>query len=95
MGKLNAQDVDVAALQALLESEGIDLELVSGPAEAAVTARPGQRQQSDLETVYAGGWIECPAAWALAKKLGISVQAMGAVLEHLNVKVRNCGLGCF
>ena len=95
MSKLYAEDIDLGALQVFLESEGIDLELVSAPDEAAVGARPGDRKQGDLETIYAGGWIECPAAWALAQKLGISVQAMGSVLDHLDVKVRNCGLGCF
>lgn len=95
MSKLYAQDIDAASLQAMLESEGIALELTSDLADAAATIRTGDRQQCDLETIYAGGWIECPAAWALAQKLAISVQNMGALLTHLNVKVRNCGLGCF
>ena len=95
MSKLFADNVDTTALEAMLESEGIALELTTNPGEAAATIRPGDREQCDLETICAGGWIECPAAWALAQKLGISVQAMGAVLERLNVKVRNCGLGCF
>jgi hypothetical protein len=92
MSTLHAQDIDADALQALLDAEGIELGLA---ADAAVTVRPGERQQSDMETVYAGGWIECPTAWALAQKLGIPVQKMGVLLEHLKVKVRNCGLGCF
>ena len=95
MRKLHAQDIDVAALQAVLEAEAIGLELTADSAGAAATIRPGERAQSDVDTIYAGGWIECPTAWALAQKLGISVQQMGVLLTHLNVKVRNCGLGCF
>ena len=95
MNKLCAQDIDVAALGVLLTSEGIELELVADAADATATVRPGDRQKSDAETIYGGGWIECPTAWALAQKLGISVQNMGVLLAHLNVKVRNCGLGCF
>ena len=95
MNKLCPQDIDVAALRALLTAEGIELELVADTADAAVTVRPGDRQKSDMGTIHAGGWIECPTAWALAQKLGVSVQNMGVLLAHLNVKVRNCGLGCF
>ena len=95
MSKLFVQDIDIAALQALLRAEAIDLELTADAAGASATVRPGDRAQSDLDTIYAGGWIECPTAWALAKKLGVSVQQMGVLLARLNVKVRNCGLGCF
>lgn len=95
MSKLFAQDVDLVALQALLDSEAMALELTDDVAGAAVTVRPGDRKQSDMETIYAGGWIECPTAWAIAQKLALPVQKMGVLLTHLNVKVRNCGLGCF
>ena len=95
MNKLYADNIDTASLQAMLESEGIALELTADSADAAATIQTGDRQQCELETIYVGGWIECPAAWALAQKLAISVQNMGALLAHLNVKVRNCGLGCF
>jgi len=95
MSKVHACDIDTDALQRLLTAEEIGLELTSDAAAAAATLQPGERQQSDLSTIYTGGWIECPTAWALAQRLGISVQKMGVLLEHLNVKVRHCGLGCF
>jgi len=95
MSKLYTDSIDTVALQAVLDAESIHLELTTDAASADVTVRPGDREQCDADTILAGGWIECPAAWAMAQKLGISVQHMGVLLSHLNVKVRNCGLGCF
>jgi hypothetical protein len=95
MKKLYTDRIDTAALQAILDVDAIDLELTSNVADADVTVRLGDREPCDPETICAGGWIECPAAWAMAQKLGISVPNMGTLLAHLNVKVRNCGLGCF
>ena len=50
---------------------------------------------SDLTTIYAGGSIACATAFELAAKLGISQTKMGKLLDHLDVRVRHCQLGCF
>ena len=51
--------------------------------------------ESDASNLQAGGWIACPVAWQLARKLGTSTAKVGALMEFLDVKIRKCALGCF
>jgi len=83
-------------LARFFEAESIDLSAVAG-GSASVTIAPSgpERRESDLETLYAGGWISCTDGRALATKLGIDAGDVGKILDHLNVKVRACVLGCF
>ncbi len=62
---------------------------------AALTIRQEAGRQSDMDVLYADGWIACETARATADRLDIALPAMGELLELLNVKVRQCGLGCF
>ena len=39
--------------------------------------------------------IDCAQALAIAKKFNISPKEVGAVIDHLGIKIRNCRLGCF
>ena len=57
--------------------------------------RCDDRKACNLETIYSGGWIGCEKARALAKRLSIPVRQMGEMLDFLDVKIRDCGLGCF
>ena len=78
-----------------LRQEQLDWELVSeGDCDVAVV-RCTQRQESDLSTLYSGGWITCETARSLAPRLGVSLAQMGRLLDLLDVKVRRCSLGCF
>lgn len=45
--------------------------------------------------LVAGGKIDCRRAFALAAKLGIDLKTFGELLNHINVKILNCQLGCF
>ena len=54
-----------------------------------------ERLESDLDTIYSGGWIACEIARNLAKKMELSLSQMGNLLNHLDVKIRKCSLGCF
>ncbi|HDZ20351.1 hypothetical protein LCGC14_0019510 [marine sediment metagenome] len=90
--------VQMAAMEQLrrfVEAEGIGIDPVTDPT-CDVTIAPGDKgQSSDLTTIYAGGSIACATAFELAAKLGISQTKMGKLLDHLDVKVRHCQLGCF
>ena len=55
----------------------------------------GERIESDMKTLYAGGWIACQTAREMAGELGIANRAMGRLLDLLDVKIRECELGCF
>ena len=53
------------------------------------------RHQCTEDTIFADGWINCEDARTMARRLGIPVGQMGQLMDFLNVKIRNCGLGCF
>lgn len=54
-----------------------------------------ERRESTSTVIYSGGWISCELARSLAGHLDIALGEMGDLLDHLHVKVRDCGLGCF
>jgi hypothetical protein len=84
----------LASTRAFLVEQGIPLEAGTGPGDLAVVA--GERgQESDGTALAAGGRIRCALALALARRLGLSGGQFGALLDHLDVKVHDCSLGCF
>ena len=54
-----------------------------------------ERKESSPTLLYSGGWLSCATAWEMSDILGISKAQMGMLLDLLEVKVRNCDLGCF
>ena len=93
--KVDVEDSIATGLGQFVAAEGIGIELV-GDGSGQVKILPCQdRRQSDLDTLYADGWIPCTTAWGMAKRLGIPLADMGKMLDHLHVKVRQCALGCF
>ena len=82
-------------LRDFCDKEEIELELVTdGSAEVRVLECE-ERKKSDMTTIYAGGWIPCEVARAMAGKLGMPMEKVGALLTHIDTKIRECGLGCF
>ena len=83
-------------LGGFLSAESIDLSVVTDESGILKISQTGpERQESDLDTIYAGGWITCTRARSLAKRLSIASRDVGRLLDHLDVKVRECELGCF
>jgi len=82
-------------LREFFNAEGIDIEVVTDGNHDVAVVQCDDHKESDLDTIYSGGWIACETARALAKKLGIPVRQMGKLLNHLDVKIRRCSLGCF
>ena len=83
-------------LSGFLSAKSIDLSVVTDESGVVKIAPSGpERQESDLETIYSGGWITCTRARALGKKLSIASRDVGGLLDHLDVKIRECELGCF
>jgi hypothetical protein len=60
--------------------------------EAAAAEEP---RRCTLSRLYVGGSIPCETARTLAPRLGLRLGQMGKLLDHLHIKVRHCGLGCF
>ncbi len=83
-------------LAQFLSAESIDLSAVTdGPGAVQVARSDPEPQESGLDTLYAGGWISCDNARALAGKLAIAPREVGKLLDCLKVKIRLCVLGCF
>jgi hypothetical protein len=89
-------EVSIASqVQQFLNMEGIEIKVVTdGNCDVAVV-RCKDHKECDLNTIYAGGWIKCETARALAKKSAIPIRQMGKLLDYLNVKICKCSLGCF
>ena len=82
-------------LRAFVEKEGISLNIVAGGEGAVRVVESEQGQQSKASTICAGGGIGCGLARDMAGRLGIKTRDFGKLLNQLDVKVRNCELGCF
>lgn len=90
--------VDLAlfeSLSAFTAAEGIQIELTKGDDWDVKVLMQDDPRESDLQTLYFGGWIECGTALTLAGKLGIPRVQIGVLLNHLEIKVKQCSLGCF
>ena len=82
-------------LQEFLRNEDIDLHIVSNSqCEIKIISRE-EHKESNLNTIYLDGWITCEMARSFAKKINIPLIQMGKLLNHLNVKIKSCSLGCF
>lgn len=85
----------VEEVRAWIQSEGWPLEIVrEGQADLRVVRSEG-RVESDGSTLQAGGWIRCQVARDIAARLGIDSKRFGRLLNRLDIKVRDCELGCF
>lgn len=82
-------------LQEFINNENINIEIVTDQTCDIKVIQSDERIESDLDTIYSGGWIACEMARSVAKKINISLSQMGNLLNHLNVKIRRCSLGCF
>ena len=82
-------------LRRFVGTEGIDVDIVVDAAAAVQIQRSRQREACTVHALFPGGWIACETARASAAALGLSPGQMGKLLNHLDIRVRRCGLGCF
>ena len=78
-----------------LEAQAISLSVVAGSGGTVRVVKADERQESSPYLLQAGGWITCGIARSMAATLNISSGNMGALLNHLNIRIRACELGCF
>lgn len=78
-----------------VKAETLALEVVSAGSGTIEIVRSEDQQQSDPSTLQAGGWVTCTDAFAVASKLGLPTRTMGKFLNLLDIKIRECQLGCF
>lgn len=81
---------------AFLIKESIPLAVTSGdPGDVEIEPCEEERREGDISILYQGGWIRCSVARAAAEKLSIRYSDFGKVLDYLDIKIRDCELGCF
>jgi hypothetical protein len=64
----------------------------SGDAEVAVAE---ERLECEISVLYQKGWVKCSVARAAAEQLSLQYHEFGKVLNFLDIKIRDCELGCF
>jgi len=100
-GRLAVPTDRMEAIRAFVTSQGIPIQVVA----AGQMHEPGARTvqvisaaagtQSSSATLQAGGWIACATAFKAARQLGITPAQLGKLLDHLDIRIRACQLGCF
>lgn len=64
-----------------------------GASETGAQAPAGLAEA--IRTSLAGGYLPCPAAWAIAKRTNTALAAVGSAADELGVRIVDCQLGCF
>lgn len=78
-----------------INDSNIALEVVAEDGDLKIELSGEQKLKSNLSTLYSGSWVSCATARATAANLAITLKQMGEMLNVINVKVKQCGLGCF
>jgi len=93
--RIAAPDSIRSRLGVFIESEHIAFQFAISDDADLIVRESSQRRGSTLDELYCGGWIDCEVARAAAERLAIPKHDFGKLLDFLDVKVRNCALGCF
>ena len=83
------------SLGAFVKTESIPLEVVASDDATVRVIESEAGQESLLSTLQAGGWIACLTAHQMAERLGVETRQVGKLLDHLEIKIKACELGCF
>jgi hypothetical protein len=73
------------------------ISLIAGSEDEGLVriAGDGNQLECSLEVLYPGGWIRCPVARNMAAKLSVKGKDIGKLMDFLEIKIRDCELGCF
>jgi hypothetical protein len=82
-------------LEAFIKSEGLPFVAVTDGGGAVKVVQSEAGRESTQTELHAGGSITCGLARDMAGKLGIKTREIGKLLNHLDIKIRACELGCF
>jgi hypothetical protein len=85
-------------LATFLTREGIEISPVvadEGAPYDVELSRPEERRDCDAGHLYAGGRISCPLARNLAERFALPARQFGSMLNFLQIKIKECELGCF
>ncbi len=84
-----------AEVERLVEAKRVRLKIVEPGRGDVDVVEGGKRSEGSVSRLCGGGWIRCGTALALAQRLNIKAGSLGSLLDVLDIKVRDCSLGCF
>jgi hypothetical protein len=83
------------SVRTFIEHEKLPLDVVTTEGGTVQVVESAEGEPSTLTVLKAGGAIACPLARRMAPRLGIRIRDMGKLINHLNIRIRACELGCF
>jgi hypothetical protein len=84
-----------SAFEEFISKNGVRLKVITKGQGIVNIVKSSERLECDKSTLRTGGWITCETALAVAAKLDIEPIQAGNMMDHLDIKIRRCGLGCF
>jgi hypothetical protein len=84
-----------SGLESFIQEQGVKLEVVASGGAALTAEKCSEPTECTASKLYAGGWISCATALALAHKLEVESRQFGKMMDHLDIKIRRCQLNCF
>lgn len=54
----------------------------------------GNLEQAVINSLV-DGYLPCPVAFGLSKRLGVGTDEIGATVDDLGIRITDCQLGCF
>jgi hypothetical protein len=84
-----------AVIEKFLQQEALHWSVVDPPGgDLCIVEAPPKTECSGL-ILHPGGRISCAVALAIAESCGLPGKTVGRLLNLLEIKVRDCQLGCF
>ena len=84
-----------ASLQEFVDAEGLPWTLVDAAGGKLNLIEVDQPAECDLERLFPGGRIACSIALEMAEVYHVPAGSIGRLMNLLQIKVRDCRLGCF
>jgi hypothetical protein len=84
-----------AAIEEFLQAERLAWTIVDPPGGDLAIVEAAAKAECATGTLHPGGRIPCAVALALAESCGVPGKTIGRLLNLLEIKVRDCQLGCF
>jgi len=90
-------DAAKEGLEKFFEDAGVTVEWAGSADEAPVSIDWPSEGKMECEPgkLHVGGRTTCPIAFANASKTNINRSVMGELMNHLDIRVFACQLGCF
>ena len=84
-------------IRSFAQSNQLSLDVVEEkPWDIQVVLSTGpERTESSADVLQAGGMILCATAWAMSAKHSSPLLHLGALFNELDIRIRQCSLGCF